>query len=573
MLYSIISYSQSRWVQLIILYNIVLVSLSGASVTGQVVDHSTGQPIAKAIVTLIPFQERQDPSTLRRASLHTEHLQRVTSVLLRASSSADGRYSFAEVKAGRYTLVANRRGYLNSPFRAWLPTQSSAIIELGPTTEVIADIRMFRPSIVAGRVLDGDGIPLDSGFVQALVETGESFGDAFRIASSGVVNDLGEFRISGLLPGSYRLRFEPVVQPAEQTSLGEYILGYGTSVRSTYYPSEDSISGATEIVLQTGGEATGRDLIVRESRKFQVSGRIDFGEKAIEYGSVRLWPDGEKATAILLSNSILGTNGHFEIKDVAPGDYALLFAVGSGGAMVVGRHSVSVVDRDLSGLIVNAPAPISMSGQILSNGDTPRDLSGASVVLVPAGSQLSPTCPASIDTDGAIRFENCSPGLYRVDVVPPSGFVCTQVTFGGNVIDNGTIQLSSTAQLTVSLARGGGEIRGTVDLRSLPQESRSVQVVPYFILFPVSEAGEPMSGILRGVVAANGNFSVGSLPPGKYVVVASEVFDDLLLSDKRFRLALAQHVGFADVVANEVTTVVVKALSAELLAGFASSAK
>jgi hypothetical protein len=86
-----------------------------------------------------------------------------------AVSDDEGRYEFANLPAGTYTITVSRYGYLALQFgqqRPLEPTQSLEILDCQLADKI--DIALPRGSVIAGRIMNQFGEPLVAGRVQAL---------------------------------------------------------------------------------------------------------------------------------------------------------------------------------------------------------------------------------------------------------------------------------------------------------------------------------------------------------------------------------------------------------------------
>ncbi|MFN9894100.1 MAG: carboxypeptidase-like regulatory domain-containing protein, partial [Acidobacteriota bacterium] len=104
------------------------------AVSGRVVHGMTGEAVAKALVTL---------STERGA--------------VQAMTGADGVFRIPAAP-GEYRLSATRNGFLRAAYRTRVK------VEAGQTVSGI-EFRMSPQSVVAGRVVDEDGDPVERAFV------------------------------------------------------------------------------------------------------------------------------------------------------------------------------------------------------------------------------------------------------------------------------------------------------------------------------------------------------------------------------------------------------------------------
>ena len=122
------------------------------------------------------------------------------------STDEDGRYEMTNLPAGRYTVTASRGGFLPLRYGQRRPREQGKLIELadGQAIEHI-DFALPKMSVIAGRITDEDGEPI--GGVTVLAMRSMYFaGRRELIPTSDVsvrTDDVGEYRIGGLVPGTY----------------------------------------------------------------------------------------------------------------------------------------------------------------------------------------------------------------------------------------------------------------------------------------------------------------------------------------------------------------------------------
>ena len=190
-------------------------------------------------------------------------LQQVT------DTDADGRYEFFNVPASRYTISVTRTGYVSMQFGQENSSQSGKPINLadGEVVEKI-DVALPRGAVIAGRIVDDLGEPVAGVRVQAQRYVYQAGGErrligAGPMPSPPLTDDLGQFRVYGLIPGSYVVSADP------QTTGGMNIIGgpatpiaagvganASDGYSTTYYPGTNNIAEAQTIVVNVGQQIT-----------------------------------------------------------------------------------------------------------------------------------------------------------------------------------------------------------------------------------------------------------------------------------------------------------------------------
>jgi len=200
-----------------------------------------------------PTDKRKDLATLEGRAIISTTGEPVSGVSLalralppgtdtvKVASDADGRFSFEEMEPGSYILSASRSGgFLAEVYGAGSPGSSGTPLTLS-AGQVLTNIefRLTPLGVISGTVVDDRGNPMSGVLVTA---TGAA-SMANRIELS---NDAGEFRFSGLAPGSYTLMAIPSEgpqPPATRATTGEPEQSE-TRLVAAYYPSAADAAGA-----------------------------------------------------------------------------------------------------------------------------------------------------------------------------------------------------------------------------------------------------------------------------------------------------------------------------------------
>ena len=233
-----------------------VVGQTQGTVSGQVTDASTKTPVAEARVLLA----RTD-GPLRDS--------------LAARTNEQGRFSIANVPAGTYRVFAVDPEYLRREHA------TVVVVTAGKPVANVA-IAMTRSAVIAGRVTTEHGDPAPNIFVRAWTQMGQ--------VAEAKTNDLGEYRLFGLEPGSYTISAERYLPPriegasylgptppcpdcmgegefrqqvAALLKTGAYVdprVILGRSYPMVYFPAATDRAAATPVNARSGVVTAGIDL-------------------------------------------------------------------------------------------------------------------------------------------------------------------------------------------------------------------------------------------------------------------------------------------------------------------------
>jgi len=206
-------------------------------------------------------------------------------------------------------------------------------------------------------------------------------------------------------------------------------------------------------------------------------------------------------------------DGSFEIRQVAPGDYALT-AFRYGGAVREFAWLPVSVSADIAGVIVTLRRAVDVEGQVVF--DTPPTESRASLRIKPVGVAGASQSPAiQVKDDGAFALEHLfGPVLLRAEGWP--GWHVQSVLYGGRDITDEPTELAPGIELRVTLSERLGTLTGAVT------NSGGAPVAAAVIVFAEDPAFRHERSTTTKVVytAATGRYVIAGLRAGRYIAVA-----------------------------------------------------
>ena len=501
------------WLALLLFAGMAAAQDQTASVSGTVVG-TNGVPLRKATVILQPIV---GPRPAGNAS-----------AAFSATSDGSGRFSIAGIPAGGYALSADHVGYLRASYGA-RDSGTGAILNLAPGDDMHdLKIQMVEQSVITGRVTDEDGDPVRNVQVRLLRRTFTNGVRQLTPAAVAQVNDIGEFRLSGITAGQYYLAAEPA--PRAPAAQARKPAGPGAPPEQesilTYYPSVTDAASAVFLRLRAGEALAGITIRLAKGSSFHVSGMVTGLEGNPGQYRVSMAPPGPTAIAGQQTrNATVDRSGHFDIPGVTPGSWSIWVTHLGPGNLIMANRLIQVTGQDVEDLNLEAVPPAKIHGTVRIDSAGPA--SDVSTLKLSIGLSLQ-SAPIALQNaalqDGEFTLTTAGAGQYRVNVMGiPQDFYLKSVTMGGrNVLDIGfeVGEGGSAGEMEVVLGSPAAEIFGVLmgpDGNNVP--GAIVTIVPD----PLNPDRQDL--YRRANTDQIGRFSFRGLAPGKYRVYGWDQLD------------------------------------------------
>jgi uncharacterized protein (DUF2141 family) len=400
----------------------------------------------------------------------------------------NGRFVFAGLLAGRYTLSASKPGHVSVSFGQTKPGRPGTPIQLADGQQFSARLTIYKGSVITGVVLDENGDAIPGTQIRLLRYVMQSGQRTLQQSGSATTDDRGLYRAYGLQPGDYVVSAMP---------------------RNTGGPGDVEQMMAELSALQ---RQLADDPNADEARKAEIAVRASMLKAQM--------PEKDEVATGYAPVYYPGTTlpAQAGVVNVAAGEEK------GGIDFQLQRVAVARVD----GLV------ISSTGQPLQNVQITLSGTGNPV----PGFDVNGT---RVDNDGKFRLNNVPPGQYvlsavsngnggpgmpPVPPVPPAGgrgaapaqrpepvrmWAMTDLNVDGRNVSNIILTLQAGLTLTGRLAFDGNAqppadlTRARINLQ--PIDSPGV-------------ARPPMPNA-AGRVDASGKFTIGNIVPGKYRLTAA----------------------------------------------------
>lgn len=459
-----------------------------------------------------------------------------------ATSDRDGRFTFANVTPGPYTVRVQKDGFFGKPEGGIYPASGAALVTVAAKETKDANLSMISGGLIGGRVFGTDGQLLSNAIVNTL-RVSYQLGHAVLEGAVGkIADDRGEFRVFWLPPGDYYLTAEP---PRPAPTPGVTAAAAPGQGIKTFYPGTTAVTEARIITIKGGEEMLGMDIGIRPISVFKVSGQVSSqipppasqaGAPAVNAAVlVLLSPDGNAPddTKQVGTVPLVPTTGQFEIS-LLPGVYDLFARVpdaasqtAGGAPQAWGRARLDVRDTDISNVLITIPPSVEVKGTVTATGGRiPPAIriqlisDEASAAKIPAYQQVGRRA-VPVNAEGAFSLSAVPEGRFRVSGVaglPPDMYLADVQQGAQSVFDSGfDVNTRNTNPIEVVLASGAGTVNGVV-------VDGPARVVPgaTVVLVPETRRRSNRALYLQTSSDASGRFTLRGVAPGDYKIFAWE---------------------------------------------------
>jgi protocatechuate 3,4-dioxygenase beta subunit len=469
-------------------------------VAGTVVSKSDTHPLEHAVVTLVDVKNRKSVQTI--------------------ITSQDGTFQFQGLAAGKYSLTGQGKGYIVASYDSHDQYSTAIVTGAGLDTEHLT-LRLTQAGLIEGRVLDESNTPVRNAAVTLYFENHSSGIGQIQRSIGAETNDLGEYEVTPLMPGTYYVSVSArpwyAMHPSGQGEApGLAPVSIDPSLDVTYpltYYGDDTESDNASPISIRGGERAQADIHLSPvhalSLRFRVPENTQNGFRTPHLQQTGL--DGSE-TYVPEAGIRMVSPGIMEITGIPAGKYNVQIDGEGGTAQVSGLDLTKEgQELDLSSAEALSHAKISVS--IPGESEPPH----RGVVALTSGRRVLAAW-RQVGPKGEADLEQVPAGVYDVVVwnfgkpYAIDHMVVDGVRVQGSKV---TIASGSSTSISLTLVAGNGQVQGVVKRSGKGVAGAMVVLVP-----KNPEAHRDL--FRRDQSDLDGTFSLQGIVPGAYTILAIE---------------------------------------------------
>ena len=511
-----------------------------AVVAGRVT--ANGKPAQGFAVLLSRVEPRRDPNLMTTFQREPP---------LKAMTDYDGRYRFAGLRAGRYTVSPLAPAHITKRSAAGSEVPRVLSLADGETIEDV-DFALERGGVITGRVTKADGRPV-IGEMVALTQAAddnkagpkvdsikedqeededededdvdEGGHDSFYDPTTNRVDiktdDRGYYRIYGLAPGRYLVSIGTSGGPLQAAR---------SYHETTYHPGVTDMAKANPIEVTPGGVSVADIKLGTPSLTYRASGRVIEAEtgKPIANAIIMSMSTSSDSSGAAMSRTtqtgLSNDKGEFRIDNVMPGKHSAIATLGLDGQsdLYADKVDFEIKGGDVTGLVIKAHRGLVVSGVAVVEGASEAAAADALsqtelfAYTMSEDTQGPSYGRSKVNPDGTFQLRGLRPGKAQIIVRPfptERKLVLTRIERGG-IEQKEFVELAPGQQVTdlrVVLTYASASIRGQVKV-----EGGTIEKGAYLMVAAYNADQHNGPAGHESEVDANGQFVFEGLIPGEY---------------------------------------------------------
>src|SRR5581483_489025 len=484
---------------------------AGFQISGVVVNSLNGQVLADTEVSI-------------GRSRSADTLQSIT-------TGDDGHFQFRGLKAGKYWLAAQRRGFIRQSFEEHQGFFTGIAIGKDLQSEDLV-FRLSPDAAISGVITDDQNDPVRDAQVMLFQDAVENGLRATRSRRQTTTDDLGHYHFSHLRPGKYFVAVSARPWYAQSQTQQDFRLHRGyqsTAIEGnpqpdqeadnptldvayplTFYAGLTDASAATPLLLKSGDHLDA-DISLTPVHAIHLrihNPNIEGASNEQQQVSTMLTQHLFDVTEVPVTGQTMQReNGEFEISGIAPGQYDVTMQ--SYGKDPRSWTQAVTVSGDSEINITGNTSAAAVSGSVKLDGQPLQQQAFIQFQSRNAGHSFG--AQVSANGDFTVAESPIKAGAYEVSVFNVPDAIVGSLSAAGAKVDARTIEISGAGpvQLVVTLARGLGTVDGTVLRNGKPASGAMLVLVP-------SHPERNNSLFRRDQSDSDGTFTLPNVLPGKY---------------------------------------------------------
>lgn len=489
------------------------------AISGSVIEASSGDPVRKAVVTVTWQGTPRSWATTR--------------------TDGSGQFKFEGLPPGKYDLRASKLGLGTATYGSDRLRELGDFITLGDGETVQGlKLRFIRSGSIAGRVIDPDGDPI-AGVNVTLLRPGRNRGERvlsnYRGAST---NDLGDYRITGVDPGSYYLSSHPNVRRGGRVVTMMRTGGQAVPDRPTeilvgqYYPGARDAKDAALVTVHDGESLTGLDFHLFTEPTIQVHGRVTgvpdpgpppnpdrpvMGRMNSDSMIQVSFAPAEEGQQQQWNNSVIAQppEYRFEFSDAPSGRYRIE-AIARGKDKTYSASQLLDLHQGTGDITLALVPAVELKGRLQIEGQITEPVSRFSITLTGVGRE---TLSGHVGADGRFTIPDVRQGewAFNIDPVPLKIFL-KDVHLGDQDVRFKSlwIEPGSNVPLNIVISTRTATIEGEIDGAGSDSKRAGILLAPF-------GKNHTLTRFYYSAVAHDdGKFKMEGIAPGTYKIFALE---------------------------------------------------
>jgi hypothetical protein len=475
---------------------------SGFRIAGTAVSKTDSHPLSRARITV---RDAKD-------------VQKFQSLI----TSDDGKFEFSGLPAGKFSLQGAKRGFISASYDQHDQYSTAIVTGAGIDTEALT-LKLAPDAVISGKVLDEVGDPVREATVMLYYVDHSGGADQIHQFRGAQTDDLGEYELTPLIPGTYFLSASAkpwyAVHPrSDQGGAQAEGIAHSSPVAdrsldvaypATYYPDVTETESATPIPVR-GGDRLQVDIHLNPVPALHLFFRVSedgrngfnvpqFQQRAFE-GSTFLRPD--------LTHMV--SQGLWEITGIPAGRYDVRLPV-AGSTLQMNGIDFTRDGEEVDTSSAEAPSTIKFSVQIPGESEFPSRL----MVGLWAG-RGDPIAWHPVSPKGEAELEQIPLGRYEVVVQGfPKRYSIARMTAEGAEASGHTLKVAAGSSPSVALTL----VAGSVEVEGVAKRAGKGFAGAMVVLVPKNpEMNRDL--FRRDQSDLDGTFVLHAVVPGPYTLLA-----------------------------------------------------